>query len=31
VTGPIAFGSHQMSSVIIARVRHGELEPVNWQ
>jgi branched-chain amino acid transport system substrate-binding protein len=31
VTGPIAFGSHQMSSVIIARVRHGRLEPVNWQ
>jgi len=31
VTGPIAFGSHQMSSVIIARVRHGQLEPVKWQ
>jgi branched-chain amino acid transport system substrate-binding protein len=31
VSGPIAFGSHRMSSVIIARVRHGGLEAVNWQ
>ncbi|HEU5154686.1 MAG TPA: ABC transporter substrate-binding protein [Gemmatimonadales bacterium] len=31
VTGPIAFGTHKVASVIIARVRHGELEPVDWQ
>ncbi len=31
VTGPIAFGAHQTSSVRIARVRHGGLEPVAWQ
>ena len=31
VTGPIAFGAHQAGSVIIARVRHGQLEPVSWE
>ncbi len=31
VTGPVAFGMHQTSSVTIARVRQGALEPVAWQ
>jgi branched-chain amino acid transport system substrate-binding protein len=31
VSGPIAFGSHQLALVTIGRVRHGQLEPVNWQ
>ncbi len=31
VTGPVAFGIHQTSSVTIARVRQGALEPVAWQ
>jgi hypothetical protein len=31
VSGPIAFGLHQISSVRIARVRQSGLEPVAWQ
>jgi len=31
VTGAIAFGSHQVPSVIMARVNRGSLEPVNWE